>query len=136
VGLWEAKDKYPHELSGGMKQRAAIARVLANDSECLLMDEPFGALDYQTRIRMQDFLLEMWASYQKTIVLVTHHVDEAILCADRIILMSAPPGRISNVLTVALPRPRNTTDTLFNEYRKVVTAHLDREVGRMFHESE
>jgi len=96
----------PHELSGGMKQRVAIGRVLINEPDVLLMDEPFGALDAQTRLRMQDFLLRIYEQIRPTVVFVTHDIDEAIYLSDRILIMSAHPGRIVRVIAVAEPRPR------------------------------
>lgn len=132
VGLWAARSKYPHQLSGGMKQRVAIARVLANDSESLLMDEPFGALDYQTRFLMQQFLIDIWTQFRRTIVFVTHQVDEAILMSDRIFLMSANPGMLAQELQVSLSRPRDVTSKEFNDYRARVTAFLEMEVTKSF----
>jgi NitT/TauT family transport system ATP-binding protein len=131
VGLWNDRDRYPHQLSGGMKQRVSIARVLANDSEVLLMDEPFAALDYQTRFLMQRFLLDIWKQFQKTIIFVTHQVDEAILLSDRILLMTARPGQIAEELKVELQRPRETATVKFNDVRARITVHLEREVMRL-----
>ena len=107
VGLTDFADSYPHQLSGGMKQRTAIARAFATGSECLLMDEPLGALDAQTRRLMQEQLLELWERDRKTVVLVTHAIEEALLLGDRIVLMSARPGRIKQDITVPFPRPRD-----------------------------
>jgi len=98
---------YPHQLSGGQRQRVAIARALANDPQILLMDEPFGALDSQTRLQMQQLLLQVWGNSKKTVVFVTHDIDEAILLADRIYVMGARPGRIKEILDVPIERPRN-----------------------------
>jgi NitT/TauT family transport system ATP-binding protein len=106
IGLARFADAYPHTLSGGMQQRVAIARALANRPGVLLMDEPFGALDAQTRIVMQESLLALWAQVGTTIVFVTHDIDEAIFLADRVLLMSAGPGRILRDLRIDLPRPR------------------------------
>lgn len=106
VGLAHAAQKYPQQLSGGMQQRAAIARVLANDPAVLLMDEPFAALDAQTRSMMQSYLLEVWSKLPKTIVFVTHDIDEALLLSDRIIVMGTQPGRVIADLANLLPRPR------------------------------
>jgi ABC-type nitrate/sulfonate/bicarbonate transport system ATPase subunit len=106
TGLSAFCDHHPAELSGGMRQRAALASVLAINPSTLLMDEPFGALDSLTRTIMQDFLLEIWEEQRKTVVLVTHDIDEAIYLADRAVVMTAHPGRIREVIEVDLPRPR------------------------------
>jgi NitT/TauT family transport system ATP-binding protein len=135
VGLDGVDGRFPHQLSGGMKQRVAIARVLANECEYLLMDEPFAALDYQTRLRMQQFLLDVWKTFGKTVLFVTHHVDEAILLSDRVLLMTARPGCIKEVLTIDLPRPRDVGSVAFNRYRGIVMAHLEREVAGMFRQT-
>ena len=107
VGLAKFAEHYPKQLSGGMMQRVAIARALANDPQILLMDEPFGALDSQTRLQMQQLLLQVWGNSKKTVVFVTHDIDEAILLADRIYVMGARPGRIKEILDVPIERPRN-----------------------------
>ncbi|WP_296272879.1 ABC transporter ATP-binding protein [Pseudomonas sp. UBA6323] len=107
VGLAKFAEHYPKQLSGGMMQRVAIARALANDPQILLMDEPFGALDSQTRLQMQQLLLQVWGNAKKTVVFVTHDIDEAILLADRIYVMGARPGRIKEILDVPIERPRN-----------------------------
>ncbi|MGE0799697.1 MAG: ABC transporter ATP-binding protein [Lautropia sp.] len=107
VGLWHRRDVYPFQLSGGMKQRVAIARALASGAEVLLMDEPFGALDAQTRLAMQTFLLELWQETRKTVIFVTHDIDEAIYLADRILVMSAGPGTIQASIPIELARPRH-----------------------------
>ena len=106
TGLSPFRERHPAELSGGMRQRAAIASVLAINPSTLLMDEPFGSLDSLTRSIMQDFLLEIWEEQRKTIVLVTHDIDEAIYLADRTVVMTAQPGRICEVIEINLPRPR------------------------------
>jgi len=106
VGLSGFEHSYPKELSGGMMQRAAIARALANDPEILLMDEPFGALDAQTRTLMQELLLSVWEQTHKTVLFVTHDIEEAVLLADRVYVMTARPGRIKREIKVSLPRPR------------------------------
>jgi NitT/TauT family transport system ATP-binding protein len=107
VGMDSFPAAFPHELSGGMRQRVAIARALANDPDVLLMDEPFGALDAHTRILMQKELLRIWENHRKTVLFVTHGVDEAIYLADRIMVMSARPGRILETITVDMDRPRD-----------------------------
>ena len=107
TGLTKFRGRFPSELSGGMQQRAAIASVLAIDPTTLLMDEPFGALDALTRSIMQDFLLELWEQDRKTVLLVTHDIDEAIYLADKTVVMTAHPGRVREVIDVDLPRPRS-----------------------------
>ena len=128
VGLTGFEERYPHELSGGMKQRVAIARALAYDPEVLLMDEPFAALDAQTRDSLHDELQDIWAQTGKTIVFVTHNVREALVLGDRVLLMSARPGRIKCEFSCELPRPRHIEDhALVDEARKVL-ADLKAEV--------
>ena len=107
VGLTGFVDSYPHQLSGGMKQRVAIARALANRPRILLMDEPFGALDAQTRAQMQSYLLQIWRQVDITIVFITHDLDEAIYLADRVLVLDAHPGRVRELMEVAVPRPRS-----------------------------
>jgi NitT/TauT family transport system ATP-binding protein len=107
VGLTAFADRYPAELSGGMKQRVGIARALANYPRVLLMDEPFGALDAQTRVMMQESLLKLWSEFRNTVIFVTHDIDEAIFLADRVVIMSAAPGQIIADLHVGLERPRD-----------------------------
>jgi NitT/TauT family transport system ATP-binding protein len=106
VGLSGFEDHYPHELSGGMRQRANIIRTLIYDPELILMDEPFGPLDAQTRIVLQDQLLRLWSATKKTIIFITHDLIEAITLADRVVLMTSRPGRIKSIENVMIPRPR------------------------------
>jgi NitT/TauT family transport system ATP-binding protein len=122
----------PFQLSGGMKQRVAIARALVEQADFIMMDEPFAALDFQTRVLMQHFLLEIWLEFKPTIIFVTHHIDEAVLLADRVVVMSAGPGRIIDDVRIDLPRPRKITDTAFNEYRTQLTLLLQDEVMRAY----
>src|SRR5580700_3699983 len=112
IGLEKFADVYPHQLSGGMKQRVAIVRALANQPRILLMDEPFGALDAQTRCKMQAHLLEIWRKIDITIVFITHDLDEAIFLADRILVLSAHPGEIQELIEVPVPRPRSLTQLI------------------------
>jgi NitT/TauT family transport system ATP-binding protein len=124
VGLEEFENSYPHELSGGMKQRVAIVRSLVNNPKALFMDEPFGALDAQTRNVMQAELLRIWQEQQKTVVFVTHSVDEAIYLADRVVIMSARPGQICEILDIEVPRPRVRTSSEVNRYRQRILQDL------------
>ncbi len=125
VGLKKFGDRYPAELSGGMQQRVGIARALANYPSVLLMDEPFGALDAQTRLMMQESLLEIWRKFGTTVVFVTHDVDEAVFLADRVLIMSAAPGRIIEDVRIDLPRPRSTDMASTPEYVKARQFCLD-----------
>jgi NitT/TauT family transport system ATP-binding protein len=124
VGLQRFAEAYPHQLSGGMKQRVAIARVLANDAEIVLMDEPFGALDAMTRERLQDELLEIWQRTRLTVLFVTHSIEEAIFLGDRIMVMSPGPGRIDSEFIVDLPRPRDVVAADFNDLRRELSLKL------------
>jgi NitT/TauT family transport system ATP-binding protein len=132
VGLAGFADRYPHELSGGMKQRIAIARALAYDPKILLMDEPFAAVDAQTREKLQDELIDIWAQTGKTIVFVTHSIEEAVLLADRVVVMTDTPGTVKEVIPVGLPRPRaNTQGARGEEYHSIVNR-----VWRLLHKEE
>jgi NitT/TauT family transport system ATP-binding protein len=110
TGLTRFADYYPHQLSGGMKQRVSIARAFANDPEILLMDEPFSALDAQNKLLLQEELLHIWDEHKKTVVFITHSVDEAVFLGDRIMVMTAQPGRVKMFVNVPLARPRNIID--------------------------
>jgi ABC-type nitrate/sulfonate/bicarbonate transport system ATPase subunit len=130
VGLQGFESHYPAELSGGMKQRVGIARVLVMEPDVLLMDEPFGSLDAQTRSVMQELLLSVWERHQQTVLFVTHDIEEALLLADSVSVMTARPGRIKKRLAVALPRPRSlevTTSPFFNELKREVLALIREE---------
>jgi NitT/TauT family transport system ATP-binding protein len=129
VHLERAEDRYPYELSGGMKQRVAIARALALEPETLLLDEPFGALDALTRERMQDELLEIWAMTGKTIVFVTHSIDEATLMSDRVVVFTRGPGRVKDIVPVDLPRPRRRSQDRFAELRERLSALIRTEIN-------
>jgi ABC-type nitrate/sulfonate/bicarbonate transport system ATPase subunit len=124
VGLERFADRYPNQLSGGMKQRVAIARVLANDANILLMDEPFGAFDALTREQLQNELLQIWKRTGVTTIFVTHSVEEAVLLADRVLVMSAGPGRIDSDFRIDLPRPRDVSSPEFNALRRDVARRL------------
>jgi NitT/TauT family transport system ATP-binding protein len=107
VGLAPFRKAYPSQLSGGMRQRVSVARAFANQPDVLLMDEPFGALDEQTRLVLQDEVLRLWSEHRRTVVFVTHNLDEAITLSDRIVVLGARPGRVKTVIEVGLARPRN-----------------------------
>ena len=136
VGLTAAMDKRPDELSGGMRQRVAVARALAMRPKVLLMDEPFAALDVQTRARMQDFLLDVWRDSGASVLFVTHHIDEAVALADRVVVFTARPGRIKTIVPVDLPRPRNLFSPEAEALRIKLTDLLRDEVDRAFAEQE
>ncbi|WNJ88620.1 ABC transporter ATP-binding protein [Bosea sp. 685] len=136
VGLGDMLDKKPDELSGGMRQRAACARALAMRPKVLMMDEPFAALDVQTRARMQDFLLQIWRDSGASILLVTHSIDEAISLADRVVVFTARPGRVKTIVPIDLPRPRQSRDPGYHAYRDLFTDLLADEVDRAFAEQE
>jgi NitT/TauT family transport system ATP-binding protein len=110
TGLRKFADRYPHQLSGGMRQRVSIARAFANDPEILLMDEPFSALDAQNKLLLQEELLHIWDEHKKTVLFITHSVDEAVILGDRIMIMTAQPGRVKAMVQVGLPRPRNVLE--------------------------
>jgi NitT/TauT family transport system ATP-binding protein len=128
LGLIDFRSRFPKDLSGGMRQRVAIARVLALDSPIMLMDEPFGALDALTRRNLQDELLRIWDEFKKTIVFVTHSIEEAIYLADRIVVMTYRPGTIKRDITVTLPRLRDPAAPEFNA--------LKRELGQLVMEEQ
>ena len=134
TGLTRFADYYPHQLSGGMRQRVAIARAFANDPQIMLMDEPFSALDAQNKLLLQEELLHIWEEHKKTVVFITHSVDEAVTLADKIMVMTASPGRAKCIIDVTLERPRNVLE-LRNDprYGKIVYGiwgHLKDEVER------
>jgi NitT/TauT family transport system ATP-binding protein len=124
VGLAKFENSYPHQLSGGMKQRVAIARALANQPRVLFMDEPFGALDAQTRCKMQAYLLDIWKNVDITIVFITHDLDEAVFLSDRILVLDANPGRVRELVEVPVPRPRSESQ-LFDATFMATRKHID-----------
>jgi len=127
VGLRGFERHYPRMLSGGMQQRTALARALANDPKVLLLDEPFGALDHQTRALMQELLLGIWEADRKTVLFVTHDIDEAIFMANRVAVMTARPGRIKSDLVIELPHPRHytvKTTVAFSDYKARLTDEI------------
>ena len=129
VGLSKFADHFPHQLSGGMKQRVSIARALANECEVLLMDEPFGALDALTREVLQQELLDIWAKTRLTVIFVTHAVEEAVLLADRVVVVTAGPGRVERDYRIPLDRPRHITAPEFNQVRQELTELLSSHVA-------
>jgi NitT/TauT family transport system ATP-binding protein len=136
VGLSDAFEKRPDELSGGMRQRVAVARALAMQPKVLLMDEPFAALDVQTRVKMQSFLLDVRDVSKASVLFVTHHIDEAIALADRVVVLTARPGRIKAIVPIDLPRPRDLTSQALLAVRVQLTSLLRDEVDRAFAEQE
>jgi len=131
VGLTAHASKFPAQLSGGMKQRVAIARALANDPAIVLMDEPFGALDAQTREVMQEELSRIQRVEHKTIVFVTHSIREAVYLADRVVVMTSPPGRVKEVFTIKLPEPRDRFAPEFTQYEREITRLVKEEVVKV-----
>jgi NitT/TauT family transport system ATP-binding protein len=125
IGLKDFADRYPYELSGGMRQRVAIARALIHDAPLLLMDEPFGALDALTREQMRLDLEALWLDAHKTVLFITHSIDEAVLLADRVVVMSPHPGRIERIIDVSLPRPRGLEARREPEFTRVTEAITD-----------
>ncbi len=130
LNLREFRDRFPKDLSGGMRQRVAIARVLAIDSPMLLMDEPFGALDALTRRNLQDELLRIWAKLRKTIVFVTHGIEESIYLADRVVVMTYRPGTVKRIVQVTLPRPRDPAAPEFNALKREISQMVMEEQAR------
>ena len=130
LNLREFRDRHPKDLSGGMRQRVAIARALAIDSPVLLMDEPFGALDALTRRELQDELLRIWSELRRTIVFVTHGIEESLLLADRVVVMTYRPGTVKRIVPVALPRPRDPASPEFNRLEAELTALVMEEQAR------
>jgi NitT/TauT family transport system ATP-binding protein len=128
--LADFRDRFPKDLSGGMKQRVAIARVLALDPPMLLMDEPFGALDALTRRNLQDELLRIWAELKKTIVFVTHGIEESIYLADRVVVMTYRPGTVKRIVPIGLPRPREPASVAFNALEREITELVMEEQAR------
>ncbi len=120
VGLGSFEDRYPHELSGGMQQRAGIVRALIHDPPLLMMDEPFGALDALTREQMRIDLEELWLATKKTVLFITHSIDEAVLLADRVVVMSPRPGKVETIIDIGLPRPRGLTARKSPEFDEAV----------------
>ena len=125
VGLAGFESAYPRQLSGGMKQRVGIARAYCSDPDILLMDEPFGALDAQTRYQMEEEVLRIWEKEKRTVIFVTNNIEEAVYLGDRIILLSECPARVKAVYPIDLPRPRNQIDPAFLRIRESIEANTD-----------
>ena len=132
MNLEEFADSYPHQLSGGMQQRIAIARLLVNDPDILLMDEPFAALDAQTRALLGEELIRVWQETRRTVLFVTHSVDEAIMLADRVVVMSRRPGRINADIRIEMARPRDAASDEFNRYRREITGLVRSQVDERY----
>ncbi|MHC1624762.1 MAG: ABC transporter ATP-binding protein [Methermicoccaceae archaeon] len=132
MGLSKFEKNYPHELSGGMKQRVGIARALAVNPKLLLMDEPFGALDAQTRNLLQEEITDIWLKEKKTVLYVTHSVDEAVFLGDRILVLTSSPSRLKKDVEVTLPRPRDRANTEASALRKYLLSLLKEEIGKGF----
>jgi sulfonate transport system ATP-binding protein len=132
VGLNGFENAYPHQLSGGMAQRASIARALANRPQALLLDEPFGALDALTKIQMQQEVLKIWEAEKATMILVTHDIDEAVFLGDRVVIMSNRPGTIKKIIPVELPRPRDRGSYEFTQVRSAIYAEFFRQEDKPF----
>ncbi len=130
LNLQDFRDRYPKDLSGGMRQRVAIARVLALDSPIMLMDDPFGALDSLTRRNLQDELLRIWMEFKKTIIFVTHSIEESIYLADRIVVMTYRPGTIKKDVSVTMPHPRDPSSAEFNDLKKELSLLVMEEQSR------
>ena len=125
VGLEGFEKSYPHQLSGGMQQRASLARALVGHPSVLLLDEPLGALDAFTRMKLQDEILDIWEKNNMTMIMVTHDVDEAIYMSDQVVVMSARPSKVEEVIDINLPRPRARAQDTFQEYRTRILNVLD-----------
>jgi NitT/TauT family transport system ATP-binding protein len=130
LGLAEFRNRFPRDLSGGMRQRVAIARALAIDPPMLLMDEPFGALDALTRRTLQDELLRLWAEDRKTVVFVTHSIEESVYLADRVVVMTYRPGTVKRVVEVGLPRPRDPSGPELNRLARELSGLVMAEQAR------
>jgi NitT/TauT family transport system ATP-binding protein len=125
VGLTGFEHAYPRELSGGMRQRVEIARALAANPDILYMDEPFGALDYLTRIKMRSDLVRIWQTEKKTVVFVTHDIEEAVQLADRVVVMSPRPATVRSIVEIDLPRPRDTSAARYLELRDAILSQME-----------